>query len=170
MHSNSVGPAKEFLEGFNMESRAHVLNPKYSTPTSLPLYFYFVYQLLQEFNDLENCGPVSWNAFFKILVQIVSYNFNITQMFSIQWFLFFIPMQWFNSNIHRNKGKWILMVNFIMHRQPLDFFFLSRIDYSPNMKTTCIKSYRSALCLVIENSEIVTNIEKKYKFIKYRAI
>nr|XP_034319204.1 uncharacterized protein LOC109618232 isoform X3 [Crassostrea gigas] len=57
LHSNSVGPAKEFLEGFSMESRAHVLNPKYSTPTSLPLYFYFVYQLLQEFNDLEKCGP-----------------------------------------------------------------------------------------------------------------
>lgn len=58
LHSNSVGPAKEFLEGFSMESRAHVLNPKYSTPTSLPLYFYFVYQLLQESKRLEECGPI----------------------------------------------------------------------------------------------------------------
>lgn len=47
------------LEGSNMISRAHVLNPKYSTPTSLPLYFYFVYQILQESNKLDQLGPVS---------------------------------------------------------------------------------------------------------------
>lgn len=44
-----------------MKSRTHVLNPKYSTPTSLPLYFYYVYQLLQESNSLNEYGPVSWD-------------------------------------------------------------------------------------------------------------
>uniref|UniRef100_A0A8W8NSN5 TRPM SLOG domain-containing protein n=1 Tax=Magallana gigas TaxID=29159 RepID=A0A8W8NSN5_MAGGI len=60
---NSISPEENILnqslEGFKRESRPHVLNPKYSTPTSLPLYFYFVYQLLQESKRLEECGPVS---------------------------------------------------------------------------------------------------------------
>lgn len=36
------------LEGYEKDFRPYVLNPKYSCPTSLPLYFYFGYQLLQE--------------------------------------------------------------------------------------------------------------------------
>lgn len=40
------------------ETRPHVLNPSYATPTSLPLYFYFGYQLLQESNSLEKFGDV----------------------------------------------------------------------------------------------------------------
>nr|XP_034320577.1 transient receptor potential cation channel subfamily M member-like 2 [Crassostrea gigas] len=59
---NSISPEENILnqslEGFKRESRPHVLNPKYSTPTSLPLYFYFVYQLLQESKRLEECGPI----------------------------------------------------------------------------------------------------------------
>lgn len=65
---NSVSPvtqsSKKSREDFKMESRPYVLNPKYSTPTSLPLYFYFVYQLLQETERLEECGPVSKIIFF----------------------------------------------------------------------------------------------------------
>lgn len=57
LQKNSVSPEDSILEGFNIESRRHVLNPKYSTPTSLPLYFYFVYQLLQESQGLEKYGP-----------------------------------------------------------------------------------------------------------------
>lgn len=63
LQKNSVRPEEKFLkenrEVFKMQSRAHVLNPKFSTPTSLPLYFYFVYQLLQESKSLKECGPVS---------------------------------------------------------------------------------------------------------------
>lgn len=56
---NSDEREDTMLEGSNMISRAHVLNPKYSTPTSLPLYFYFVYQVLQESDELGQLGPVS---------------------------------------------------------------------------------------------------------------
>lgn len=54
-----------------MESRPYVLNPKYSTPTSLPLYFYFGYQILQESNLMEACGPVRL-LFMKILTTLKS--------------------------------------------------------------------------------------------------
>lgn len=63
LQKNSVSPDETILnqnlQEFRRESRPYVLNPKYSTPTSLPLYFYFVYQLLQESKRLEECGPVS---------------------------------------------------------------------------------------------------------------
>lgn len=59
---NSVNPddriLNENLKGLKRKSRPYVLNPKFSTPTSLPLYFYFVYQLLQESKRLEDCGPI----------------------------------------------------------------------------------------------------------------
>lgn len=61
LEKNSVSPQEDMLEGFNKKSRTHVLNPKYSTPTSLPLYFYFVYQILQEAKELTKLGPVSWD-------------------------------------------------------------------------------------------------------------
>lgn len=46
------------LEGYEKDFRPYVLNPKYSCPTSLPLYFYFGYQLLQEKGQMKECGPV----------------------------------------------------------------------------------------------------------------
>lgn len=62
LRRNSVNPEKtvmdQILGGFKSESRPYVLNPKYSTHTSLPLYFYFGYQILQESDLLEECGPV----------------------------------------------------------------------------------------------------------------
>lgn len=40
------------------ESRPYVLNPKYTTPTSLPLYFYFGYQLMQGKGEIHECGHI----------------------------------------------------------------------------------------------------------------
>ncbi|XP_052693640.1 transient receptor potential cation channel subfamily M member 2-like [Crassostrea angulata] len=61
LRRNFVSPEEQIihqvLEGFK-ESRPYVLNPQYSSPTSLPLYFYFGYQLLQELDLTEECGPV----------------------------------------------------------------------------------------------------------------
>ncbi|XP_056002346.1 transient receptor potential cation channel subfamily M member 2-like isoform X2 [Ostrea edulis] len=57
---NSVRPEEtmmnQLLEDYKKESRAYVLNPKYASPTSLPLYFYFGYQLLQESKLLMDSG------------------------------------------------------------------------------------------------------------------
>jgi hypothetical protein len=41
------------------ESRAYAMKSTFSTPSSLPLYFYFGYQLLQESKLLQSCGHVS---------------------------------------------------------------------------------------------------------------
>lgn len=59
-NSTSANYITPLLEEFK-ESRPYILNPKYSAPTSLPLYFFFGYQLLQELSNLmEKCGPVSY--------------------------------------------------------------------------------------------------------------
>lgn len=50
---------KRMLKRFKIKSKPCVINPKYSKPTSLPLYFYFGYQLLQESKCLDECAPVS---------------------------------------------------------------------------------------------------------------
>lgn len=64
LRRNSVRPEeknmKQLLEAFKKKSRPYVLNPKYSTPTSLPLYFYFGYQLLQESELMKKCGHVRY--------------------------------------------------------------------------------------------------------------
>ncbi|XP_056002358.1 transient receptor potential cation channel subfamily M member 2-like [Ostrea edulis] len=58
---NSVTPEKiapdQLLEVYK-ESRAYVLNPKYASPTALPLYFYFRYQVLQESGLLKDRGHI----------------------------------------------------------------------------------------------------------------
>lgn len=68
LRKNSIGPSEktiyELLEGFKKDIRPYVLNPKFSAPTSLPLYFFFGYQLFQESESLERCGPVRLNNFF----------------------------------------------------------------------------------------------------------
>lgn len=62
LSKNSISPEEdtihELLEGYKKESRPGVLNPKFTSPTSLPLYFYFGYQLLQESDLLQKCGHV----------------------------------------------------------------------------------------------------------------
>lgn len=62
LHKNSIGPTEktiyQLLEGFKKDIRPYVLKPKFSAPTSLPLYFFFGYQLFQESESLERCGPI----------------------------------------------------------------------------------------------------------------
>lgn len=65
---NSIGGASlpnksiqsvQFLRGLKSKTRPFVLNPKLSTSTSLPLYFFLGYQILQERKDLmADCGNV----------------------------------------------------------------------------------------------------------------
>ncbi|XP_062621660.1 transient receptor potential cation channel subfamily M member 2-like [Saccostrea cucullata] len=57
--SNAVMPEREEIEKLfsqHRESRAYVLDTKFSSPTSLPLYFYFEYQFLQELGKLKEYG------------------------------------------------------------------------------------------------------------------
>lgn len=58
---NSIKPEliNQILEGYKHEARPYVLNPKHTSPTSLPLYFYFGYQLLQESKQMQQSGHVS---------------------------------------------------------------------------------------------------------------
>lgn len=54
------------------DSRPYMLNPKYSAPTSLPLYFFFGYQLFLESGLMEQCGPVSKESLlFRSLIKII---------------------------------------------------------------------------------------------------
>lgn len=70
LRRNSIRPEEEMIEqivaGFKKDSKPYVLNLKYYTPTSLPLYFYFGYQLFQESKCFEECGPVR-NKFLVFL-------------------------------------------------------------------------------------------------------
>lgn len=55
---NPVSPGiykNEPLEGFN-KVRQYVFDPKYSTPTSLPLSFFFGYQVLHESEKWDQGG------------------------------------------------------------------------------------------------------------------
>lgn len=68
LNGNSIGGAPlldnsvqsgHLLRGLKSKTRPFVLNPKLSTSTSLPLYFFLGYQILQEDKDLmECCGNV----------------------------------------------------------------------------------------------------------------
>jgi hypothetical protein len=71
LHGNSVTPEPTDVDRAlrrYKESKPYVLNPKYASPTSLPLYFYFGYQLLQELRILDRCGHVS---FIQHLLQVI---------------------------------------------------------------------------------------------------
>lgn len=69
LNGNSIGGAplldnsiqsSQLLKGLKSKTRPFVLHPELSTSTSLPLYFFLGYQILQEDKDLmESCG----NAF-----------------------------------------------------------------------------------------------------------
>lgn len=44
----------------HLETKAYVMNPRFSTPLSLPLYFTLEYTVLQENEEfMKNCGKVS---------------------------------------------------------------------------------------------------------------
>lgn len=49
---------KELIEKYKKRPRRNVLNPSFTSPTSLPLYFYIGYQLLEESNQWHECGHV----------------------------------------------------------------------------------------------------------------
>lgn len=88
LRTNFVGP--QFIiplfDEFK-ESRPFILNPKYSTPTSLPLYFFFGYQLLQESNLLKRCGPVSEYIFYLIFEWVfIHFSIFITVNISFCFF------------------------------------------------------------------------------------
>ena len=56
---------KKLIESYKKQPRRDVLDPSFTSPTSLPLYFYFGFQLLQESNQWEECGHVCWYTFKK---------------------------------------------------------------------------------------------------------
>ncbi|XP_061190896.1 transient receptor potential cation channel subfamily M member 8-like [Saccostrea echinata] len=62
LRRNSVRPEEnimnQLLGDYKEESRVYVLNPKYTSPASLPLYFYFGFQLLQESGLLKQSGHI----------------------------------------------------------------------------------------------------------------
>lgn len=68
LKGNSIGGAplldnsiqsSQLLKGLKSKTRPFVLHPELSTSTSLPLYFFLGYQILQEDKDLmESCGNV----------------------------------------------------------------------------------------------------------------
>ena len=61
-----VRAINQLLEGYKDESRSYVLNPKYTSPASLPLYFYFGYQLLHESKHMKASGHVSPQYFWRV--------------------------------------------------------------------------------------------------------
>lgn len=95
LRKNSISPTEqtiyELLEGFKKDIRPYVLNPKFSAPTSLPLYFFFGYQLFQESESLERCGPVRLKNFllsfffFQIMIIMnIRVNFFFKLLFTFQ--------------------------------------------------------------------------------------
>lgn len=72
LSANSTSPPFNIsmFEEFK-DSRPYILNPKFSAPTSLPLYFFFGYQLFLESGLMEQCGPVSKESLlFRSLIKI----------------------------------------------------------------------------------------------------
>lgn len=57
LHNDVIDPDK-VLKGFQWRSRPHVFSPKLCNATTLPLYFYLGYQILQEQHLMKQCGHV----------------------------------------------------------------------------------------------------------------
>lgn len=80
LRGNSIGGAPllnnsiesvQLLRGLQSKTRPFVLNPKLSTSTSLPLYFFLGYQILQENKELMKCcGKVRRCPLFVHLILI----------------------------------------------------------------------------------------------------
>lgn len=62
LRSNLIRPEEstvnDLLEGHKKKPMSGIVNPKFTSPASLPLYFYFGFQLLQESDLLQKCGHV----------------------------------------------------------------------------------------------------------------
>lgn len=57
LYNDVIDPDK-VLKGFQWRSRPHVFSQKLCNATTLPLYFYWGYQILQEQNLMKQCGHV----------------------------------------------------------------------------------------------------------------
>lgn len=58
--SLKIEESTKLFEGLSWGTRSYVMNPKFSTSTSLPIYFYLGYQVLQENEEfMKVCGKVS---------------------------------------------------------------------------------------------------------------
>lgn len=125
MRTNSVDP-KFIIPLFNefKESRPFILNPMYSTPTSLPLYFFFGYQLLQESDLMKKCGPVS-NMFccisecvFNSIIHFYYFFLNLNTLYCsdvLNAIRIVIPK---NRNILKaDVKKKIIIIKINVHRQ-----------------------------------------------------
>lgn len=61
------------VKGFKFGSRPYVFNPKYCTSTTLPLYFYFGYQIWQASQKKKKCGQVSYSLLLILIFSIISF-------------------------------------------------------------------------------------------------
>lgn len=50
---------RELREKLKWKTKTYILSPEFCSATSLPLYFFFGYQILQKYNIMERCGDVS---------------------------------------------------------------------------------------------------------------
>ena len=62
----------DFLDGHMSD----VLNTEFTSPTSLPLYFYFGYQFLQEENRWQESGHVGW----KLWIFPINDSFSLKRL------------------------------------------------------------------------------------------
>lgn len=62
------------VKGFKFGSRPYVFNPKYCTSTTLPLYFYFGYQIWQASQKKKKCGQVSFSLFLDLTFSNISFS------------------------------------------------------------------------------------------------
>lgn len=67
---------KEFRENMKWKTKTYVVNPKYCNATTLPLYFFFGYQILQELKLLQTCGDVSTFFFSSFITITLNLNFK----------------------------------------------------------------------------------------------
>jgi hypothetical protein len=85
LRSNSVKPERgvmnDLLVDYQKDSRAYVLNPQYASPTSLPLYYYIGYQILQESQEsqespslMDNGGNVCKRITFLCIDNVLTFN------------------------------------------------------------------------------------------------
>lgn len=97
LRQNSVQPQEktmyEILEGYKKQPVPDVLNQKFTSPTSLPLYFYFGYQLLKESHLMQKCGHVrqTSNQYVKNVIfdYITDDNVNLFSFLSFFLYIFF---------------------------------------------------------------------------------
>lgn len=73
-----IDPEK-VLKGFQWRSRPHVFSPKLCNATTLPLYFYLGYQILQEQNLMKQCDHVRLTFIKKMLKKHLSYQYPIVE-------------------------------------------------------------------------------------------